>query len=75
MQCVYPDKQASTTPTQINLVQPNPLGYSLRDMRFFHDFLTASYPHLPLECDAAWLNEIPIIAQQVCLRTGVPATG
>lgn len=65
MQCVYPDKQASTPPTQINLIQPNPLGYSLRDMRFFHDFLTTSYPHLPLESDDAWLNEIPIIAQQV----------
>ena len=65
---MYPDKQIAkvAAPTQINLIQPNPFGYSLRDMRFFHDFLTVSYPHLPLESDEAWLKEVPIIAQQVC---------
>lgn len=33
-------------------------------MRFFHDFMTVSWPHLPLERDGAWLHEIPILAQQ-----------
>lgn len=33
-------------------------------MRLFHDFLTVSYPHLPLESDHAWMRDIPVMAQQ-----------
>jgi hypothetical protein len=33
-------------------------------MRYFHDYMTTSWPHLPLEREEAWLNEIPILAQQ-----------
>lgn len=76
MQCVYPDKRAPVQPTRINLVQLNPLGYSLRDMRLFHDFMTISYPHLPLESDQAWLREVPLIAQQhEFLMHGILALG
>ena len=76
MQCIYPDKRASTQPMQINLIQPNSLGFSLRDMRLFHDFMTISYPHLPLESDDAWLREVPIIAQQhEFLMHGILALG
>lgn len=64
-QCVYPDHQRDSPPLQINLVQNNHLGFSLHDMRLFHDFMTVSHPHLPLESEKAWLNDIPVIAQQV----------
>ena len=63
---LYAAFASKETPTQINIIQPNPLGYSLGDMRLFHDFMTVSYPHLPLESDEAWLKEVPVIAQQVC---------
>jgi hypothetical protein len=39
----------------------------MQDLRFFHSFLTASYPSFPFETDRAWTCDIPIIAQQVCL--------
>jgi hypothetical protein len=39
-------------------------GFDLRDMRLFHNFMTASMPHLPLEREEAWLHDIPILAQQ-----------
>jgi hypothetical protein len=42
-------------------------GFSMQDLRFFHSFLTASYPSFPFETDRAWTCDIPIIAQQVCL--------
>lgn len=64
-QCLYPDHQRDSPPLQINLVSNNHLGFSLHDMRLFHDFMTVSRPHLPLESEKAWLNDIPVIAQQV----------
>jgi hypothetical protein len=42
-----------------------PTSFTMDDMRFYHQFLTVAYPHLPLGNDSVWLQEIPIIAQQV----------
>lgn len=33
-------------------------------MRFFHHFLTIAYPHLPVDNDHVWVNEIPQFAEQ-----------
>jgi hypothetical protein len=38
--------------------------FSILDMRFFHHFLTAAYPHLPVDNDHVWVNEIPQLAEQ-----------
>jgi hypothetical protein len=65
-----------TGPVQVNLIQPNPSDFTLRDMRLFHDFMTTSWPHLPLESDEAWLNDIPVLAQQhEFLMHGILALG
>lgn len=42
-----------------------PTSFSMDDMRCFHHFLTVAYPHLPLGNDSVWVQEIPVIAQQV----------
>lgn len=63
--CVYPTSETMAPPIRVNLVQNNHLGFSLHDMRLFHDFMTVSFPHLPVESEKAWLNDIPVIAQQV----------
>ncbi|KAF2163445.1 hypothetical protein M409DRAFT_57352 [Zasmidium cellare ATCC 36951] len=65
LHCVYPETRPTTISVQPGGVQYQSRGFSLKDMRFFHDFMTASYPHLPLECDHAWTNDIPLLAQQV----------
>ncbi|RMZ86312.1 hypothetical protein DV736_g6463, partial [Chaetothyriales sp. CBS 134916] len=41
--------------------QPETL--TLTDLRLFHHFLTAAYPHLPAGNDSVWLLEIPKIAE------------
>ncbi|KAF2159538.1 hypothetical protein M409DRAFT_60750 [Zasmidium cellare ATCC 36951] len=62
--CVYPDEEAKVISTKIGKIQYQSRGFSLRDMRFFHDFMTASFPHLPLNGEHAWKNDIPIFAQE-----------
>jgi len=65
-ECVYgvaPDRQQ--TLVRLQSPQLSTTGFSLRDLRFFHSFLTASYPSFPFETDRAWTCEIPVIAQQV----------
>lgn len=34
----------------------------MTDMRLFHHFLLAAYPHLPVGNDNAWLSHVPLIA-------------
>ncbi|KAH0848333.1 C6 transcription factor [Fonsecaea pedrosoi] len=38
--------------------------FSILDMRFFHHFLTIAYPHLPVDNDHVWVNDIPQFAEQ-----------
>lgn len=33
-------------------------------MRFFHDFITVSFPQCPLNSEHAWTKDVPIIAQE-----------
>jgi hypothetical protein len=64
--CVYgvaPERQQ--TVVRLQSPQLSTTGFTLRDLRFFHSFLTASYPSFPFETDRAWTCEIPVIAQQV----------
>ena len=53
---------ATTTPS--GSLQSYGSAFSLNDMRLFHNFMTTSFPHLPIDADKAWQNEVPIIAQQ-----------
>jgi hypothetical protein len=65
-ECVYgaaPERQQ--TVVRLQSPQLSTTGFTLRDLRFFHSFITASYPSFPFETDHAWTCEIPIIAQQV----------
>jgi len=68
-ECVYgvaPERQQTLVRLQSpQLSTCTTTGFSLRDLRFFHSFLTASYPSFPFETDRAWTCEIPVIAQQV----------
>jgi hypothetical protein len=67
-ECVYgvaPERQQQQTLVRLQSPQLSTTGFTLRDLRFFHSFITASYPSFPFETDRAWTCEIPIIAQQV----------
>jgi hypothetical protein len=65
-ECVYstaaPEKQQVV---RLQSPQISSTGFSMQDLRFFHSFLTASYPSFPFETDRAWTCDIPVIAQQV----------
>lgn len=41
------------------------------DMRFFHHYMTAAYPHLPLGNESVWLQQIPVFAHQVGVLHGI----
>lgn len=71
MNCVWPEAQPVAVSVRPGGVLYQSRGFGLKDMRFFHDFMTASYPHLPLDCDRAWTNDIPLLAQEVCYAIGL----
>lgn len=48
--------------------------FDMRDLRFFHSFMTAAHPSFPLESEHAWLMEVPVIAQQVSISDVVTWT-
>lgn len=71
--CVYPSTEPPARKSNPPLIRRSPQhspslpggsGFSLLDMRFFHHFLTIAYPHLPLDNDHVWVNEIPQFAEQ-----------
>ena len=65
-ECVYASVKEKQQLVRAQLPQTvSSKGFSLQDLRFFHSFLTASYPSFPFETDRAWTCEIPIIAQKV----------
>jgi hypothetical protein len=41
------------------------MNFSGDDMRFFHQFLSLAYPHLPLGSDEAWIINVPLYAHEV----------
>jgi hypothetical protein len=71
-ECVYgtaPERQQ--TVVRLQSPQLSTTGFTLRDLRFFHSFITASYPSFPFETDRAWTCEIPVIAQQVGVQAKI----
>ncbi|KEF60381.1 uncharacterized protein A1O9_01941 [Exophiala aquamarina CBS 119918] len=70
--CVYPATEQPQRKSNLPLIKRNPnvspsfcgASFSLLDMRFFHHFLTIAYPHLPVDNDHVWVNEIPQFAEQ-----------
>ncbi|KAH8804929.1 hypothetical protein F5884DRAFT_797710 [Xylogone sp. PMI_703] len=74
LECLYPPptslpRSTEHIPEAGNLsnplqLQPTPVQFSLTDMRFFHHFLMKAHPHLPVNCETAWLSQIPLIAHQ-----------
>lgn len=75
-ECVYgsvPEKQQLV---RLQSPQISSTGFSMQDLRFFHSFMTASYPSFPFETERAWTHDIPVIAQQVSLSpTSYPLHG
>ena len=72
LNCVYPTEPAVRKSSNLPLMKRNPntspsfpaATFSILDMRFFHHFLTIAYPHLPVNNDHVWVNEIPQFAEQ-----------
>lgn len=68
--CQYPsnaarrETQATRRPSQMLAASPAASQFSLKDMAFFHHFLTISFPHLPLGNDDVWIRDIPQFAQE-----------
>lgn len=68
--CQYPSnttRRETTTirrPSQMLAKSPAASQFSLKDMAFFHHFLTISFPHLPLGNDDVWVRDIPQFAQE-----------
>lgn len=70
--CVYPPTEQPMRKSNLPLIKRTPnvspsfsnATFSLLDMRFFHHFLTIAYPHLPIDNDHVWVNEIPQFAEQ-----------
>jgi Zn(2)-Cys(6) binuclear cluster domain-containing protein/transcription factor-like protein len=71
MICEYPNPPAEmrSTPPIIQL-QPTPTTFTMKDMQFFHYFLTRGYPHLPVGADNIWTLEVPTIAHEVRIYDG-----
>lgn len=64
--CVYgPPPQQKQEIVRLQSPQLSSTGFSMQDLRYFHSFLTASYPSFPFETDHAWTHDIPVIAQEV----------
>ncbi|KAM0723465.1 hypothetical protein Q7P37_000451 [Cladosporium fusiforme] len=64
-ECVYASPaQEMKQVVRFSAPKRSATGFNLRDLRFFHSFLTAAYPSFPLECDRAWVLDVPLIAQQ-----------
>lgn len=69
--CLYPTEPVARK-SNLPLIKRNPSSapsfpeatFSMLDMRFFHHFLTIAYPHLPLDNDHVWVNDIPQFAEQ-----------
>lgn len=51
-------------PSQMLAASPAASQFSLKDMAFFHHFLTISFPHLPLGNDDVWIRDVPQFAQE-----------
>ncbi|RFU28472.1 hypothetical protein B7463_g7851, partial [Scytalidium lignicola] len=74
LECAYPPRKHAKTSTQFvpeNTgllatlhLQSTPVQFSLTDMHFFHHFLMRARPHLPVNCEMAWLSQIPLVAHQ-----------
>ncbi|KIW23462.1 uncharacterized protein PV07_11656 [Cladophialophora immunda] len=72
LSCVYPTEPAVRKSSNLPLIRRNPstspsfpaATFSILDMRFFHHFLTIAYPHLPVDNDHVWINDIPQFAEQ-----------
>lgn len=68
--CQYPstavrrETHVSRRPSQMLAASPAASQFSLKDMAFFHHFLTISFPHLPLGNDDVWIRDIPQFAQE-----------
>lgn len=68
--CQYPsnttrrESTATRRPSQMLAASPAASQFSLKDMAFFHHFLTISFPHLPLGNDDVWVRDIPQFAQE-----------
>jgi hypothetical protein len=45
--------------------QGTPTVFSMRDMHFFHHFLSMAYPHLPVKADKLWTIDMPSVAHEV----------
>ena len=53
------------SPIPIVTLSGTPGKFSLKDMKYFHHFLIAAYPHLPIGADTIWITTIPTAAYQV----------
>lgn len=59
-------EQVVQRPAQLVVqISDNHGTFSLSDMKLFHHFLIAAYPHLPLGFEKAWTTEFPSVAHQV----------
>jgi hypothetical protein len=76
-ECVYgmaPERQQQQTLVRLQSPRLSTTSFTLRDLRYFHSFITASYPSFPFETDRAWTCEIPLIAQQVGVYAMIATT-
>ncbi|KIX10031.1 uncharacterized protein Z518_01112 [Rhinocladiella mackenziei CBS 650.93] len=58
-ECMYPSSQISMPKPEIAL---STHYFSLRDLQYFHHFLQAAVPHLPLGSGKMWNEDIPRLA-------------
>ncbi|KAF2663409.1 hypothetical protein BT63DRAFT_461137 [Microthyrium microscopicum] len=73
LQCQYPNprppiQMISSPESSVSSIgknlQSTPTTFTVKDMQFFHHFLTRGYPHLPLGADNLWTKEIPKLAHE-----------
>ncbi|KAK9444205.1 C6 transcription factor [Metarhizium brunneum] len=71
--CEYPAPQSSSTPR--TAVRPNPSALNLEDLRFYHQFLTAGFPTLPLRGGEVWAECAAMSYSSECLAHAILGLG
>ena len=68
LKCRYGPEVIVPSPSQVCTLNVD-RSFSLTDMRLYHHFLNAAYPHFPVRSDNVWLLYIIPIGHQVCQFT------
>lgn len=64
LQCRYLSHGANPSPGQAVTLHENQI-FNLTDMRLFHHYFVAAYPHYPVRNDNIWISYVTPISHQV----------